>query len=145
MGYYVSNIIGIRSGGVFSGETDVEDVKNQIKKIVLEMREESKKEESEIFDPDLGWKDGDPSHCMCDKELVGSKGSYIVLAGVFNYWTFNVVEQFAKRLSEEFGTHVMLMSWDEEQDIIKSDVYLNGKSIKEINEDPISSALRRVV
>jgi len=102
-------------------------------------------EGSEIFDPDLGWKDGDPSHCMCEKELVGSKGSYIVLAGVFNYWTFNVVEQFAKRLSQEFGTYVMLMSWDEEQDIIKSDVYLGGKSIRENNEDPISSALRRVV
>jgi len=40
---------------------------------------------------------------------------------------------------------VMLMSWDEEQDIIKSDVYLGGKSIRENNEDPISSALRRVV
>ena len=145
MGYYVSNIIGIRTGGVFSGETDVEDVKNRIKKIVLEMREESKKEGSEIFDPDLGWKDGDPSHCMCDKELVGSKGSYVVLAGVFNYWTFNKAEQFAKRLSEEFGTHVMLMSWDEEHDIIKSDVYLGGKSIREISEDPISSALRRIV
>ena len=145
MGYYVSNIIGIRTGGVFSGETDVEDVKNRIKKIVLEMREESRKEGSEIFDSDLGWKDGDPSHCMCEKELVGSKGSYIVLAGVFNYWTFNVVEQFAKRLSQEFGTYVMLMSWDEEQDIIKSDVYLGGKSIRENNEDPISSALRRVV
>ena len=145
MGYYVSNIIGIRTGGVFSGETDVEDVKNRIRKIVLKMREESEKEGSEIFDPDLGWKDGDPSHCMCEKELVGSKGSYIVLAGVFNYWSFKAAEQFAKRLSEEFGTHVMLMSWDEEQDVIKSDVYLEGKSIRENNEDPISSALRRVV
>jgi len=145
MGYYVSNIIGIRTGGVFSGETDVEDVRNRIREIVLKMREESEKEGSEIFDPDLGWKDGDPSHCMCEKELVGSKGSYIVLAGVFNYWSFEAAEQFAKQLSEEFGTHVMLMSWDEEQDVIKSDVYLEGKSIRENNEDPISSALRRVV
>ncbi len=145
MGYYVSNIIGIRTGGVFSGETDVEDVKNRIREIALKMREESEKEGSEIFDPDLGWKDGDPSHCMCDKELVGSKGSYVVLAGVFNYWTFNKVEQFAKRLSEEFGTHVMLMSWDEEHDVIKSNVYLGGKSIREINEDPISNIFRRLM
>ncbi len=70
MGYYVSNIIGIRTGGVFSGEKDIDDIKKRIKKIVLEMREESEKEESEIFDPNLGWKDGDPSHCMCEKELV---------------------------------------------------------------------------
>ena len=145
MGYYVSNIIGIRTGGVFSGETDVEDVKNRIKKIVLEMREESKKRGGEALEPDLGWQDGDPSHCMCDKELVGSKGSYVVLAGVFNYWTFNKAEQFAKRLSEEFGTHVMLMSWDEEHDIIKSDVYLGRKSIREVNEDPISGVFRRIV
>ncbi len=145
MGYYVSNIIGIRTGGVFSGETDVEDVKNRIREIVLKMREESEKGGSEIFDPDLGWKDGDPSHCMCDKELVGSKGSYVVLAGVFNYWTFNKVEQFAKRISEEFGTHVMLMSWDEEHDVIKSNVYLGGKSIREINEDPISNIFRRLM
>jgi len=100
---------------------------------------------SEIFDPDLGWKDGDPSHCVCEKELAGSKGSYIVLAGVFNYWSFEAAEQFAKQLSEEFGTHAMLMSWDEEQNVIKSDVYLEGKSIREIDEDSISSALRRVV
>jgi len=145
MGYYISNIIGIRTGGVFSGEADVEDVKNRIREIVLKMREESEKDGSEIFDPDLGWKDGDPSHCMCEKELVGSKGSYIVLAGVFNYWTFEKVEQFAKRLSEEFGTHVMLMSWDEEHDIIKSNVYLGGKSIREINEDPISNIFRRLM
>jgi len=145
MGYYVSNIIGIRTGGVFSGKTDVEDVKNRIREIVLKMREESEKEGSEIFDPDLGWKDGDPSHCMCEKELVGSKGSYIVLAGVFNYWSFKAAEEFAKRLSEEFGTYVMLMSWDEEHDIIKSDVYLGGKSIREVHEDPISSTLRRVL
>jgi len=39
----------------------------------------------------------------------------------------------------------MLMSWDEEHDIIKSDVYLGGKSIREINEDPISRAFRRMV
>ena len=145
MGYYVSNIIGIRTGGVFSGEKDVDDIKQRIKKIVLEMREESEKKRGEVFEPDLGWQDGDPSHCMCDKELVGSKGSYVVLAGVFNYWTFDKAEQFAKRLSEEFGTHVMLMSWDEEHDIIKSDVYLGGKSIREINEDPISRAFRRIV
>lgn len=145
MGYYVSNMIGIRTGGVFSGKKDIDDIKKRVQKIVLEMRKESEEERGEVFEPDLGWENGDPSHCMCDKELVGSKGSYVVLAGVFNYWRFNQVEQFAKRLSEEFGVHVMLMSWDEEHDIIKSNVYLGGFPINEIDENPINGIFRRMI
>ena len=82
MGYYISHMIGMRTGGVFSGKTDVDDMKSRIKKIILEMR---KSEEA----PDLGDKTGDPSHCM-SLELEAHKGSYVIIAGVFNYWSFDI-------------------------------------------------------
>ena len=77
-------------------------------------------------------------------ELTAHKGSYTVIAGVFNYWGFDSASKFASRLSEEFGTNVMLMSWDEELDKVQCNVFLAGESIFEINEDPIGNILRRV-
>lgn len=118
MGYYISNIIAIRTGGVFSGATDTKDVKKRISKIIIEMRKDK------TFCPDLGDDNGDPSHCM-SKELNAHKGSYIVIAGVFNYWHYDEVVEFVKRISKEFGTEVMIMSWDEQID----EVQCNWKTI----------------
>ena len=136
MGHCVSNMIGIRTGGVFSSDTDIDDLKKRIAKVILKMREEK-------LDPVLGGKDGDPSHCM-SKELIANKGSYVVLAGVFNYWKFEYVSEFAKRLSEEFGKEVMLMSWDEERNNIQCQIYLGGKELFEVNENPFETIIRRV-
>ena len=137
MGYYVSNMIGIRTGGVFSGDAVVDDIRERIARIVVDMRDGDNA-------PNLGGKDGNPSHCM-SKELVARKGGYVVLAGVFNYWTFDSVSVFVRRLSEEFQTEVMLMSWDEEQDTVQCQVYLAGRELFEVNENPIGRILRRVV
>lgn len=136
MGYYISHMIGIRTGGVISGESDVEDMKTRIAKIVLEMRDTEN-------NPDLGNRDGDPSHCM-SKELEAHKGTYVVLAGVFNYWTFDNASAFVKRLSEEFGCEVMHMCWDEERDNVQCQIWLCGKRLFEVNENPIGQMLRRV-
>ena len=136
MGYYISHMIGIRTGGVFSGSTDTENMRNRIKKIVLEMRETDD-------DPDLGGKDGDPSHCM-SKELEAHKGSYVIIAGVFNYWHFEAASAFVKRLSEEFGTEVMHMVWDEDKNNVQCQIWLAGKPLFEISENPIGQILRRI-
>lgn len=37
MSYCISHMIGIRIGGVFSGDIDVNDMRERIKKIILEM------------------------------------------------------------------------------------------------------------
>ena len=53
MGYYVSNIIGIRTGGVFSPTVDIEDMKGRVANIVAEMRDGDHRTDIE----------DDPSHC----------------------------------------------------------------------------------
>ena len=136
MGYYISHMIGIRTEGVFSGKTNVDDMKVRIKKIILEMRKTDE-------DPDLGDKNGDPSHCM-SLELEAHKGSYVIIGGVFNYWSFAQASEFVKRLSVEFGTNVMHMAWDEERDEVRCQVWLDGHPLMEVNENPIGSILRRV-
>ena len=140
MGYYVSNLIGIRIGGVFGGKTDIEDVKKRIAKIVLEMR-------GTDFDPDLGDEKGDISHCL-SKELEAHKGTYLVIGGVFNYWTWNKSQEFSKRLSKEFGTEVMHACWNEETNDKNFEIFLDGKLLDEVNEKicnlPLGSIIRRV-
>ena len=136
MGYYVSNLIGIRTGGVFSDAADVDDMRKRIQAIVLSMRGTDE-------NPDLGGADGDPSHCM-SKELVAHKGGYVVLAGVFNYWRFERSTVFARQLSQEFQTEVMHMCWDEKADEVHCQVYLVGRPLLEVAEDPIARILRRV-
>lgn len=133
MGYYVSNMIGIRLGGIFSGKTDMEDLKTRIGKIVTEMKDGDSP-------PDIA---EDPSRCL-SQELEAHKGSYAVLAGVFNYWRYESAAKFAARLSQEFGTEVMLMSWDEQQDEVQCNVFLNGLVLFEVEENPIGRVLRRV-
>jgi hypothetical protein len=133
MGYYVSHMIGIRTGGVFSGETDIDDMKTRISKVIAEMK-------GVDAEPDIG---DNPSHCM-SKELVAHKGSFVVLAGVFNYWSFENAEAFVKRLSVEFGTEVMHMGWDMERDTVQCQIWLDGKQIYEVDENPIGKILRHV-
>ena len=133
MGYYVSNMIGIRLGGVFGGKMDMDDLKSRVAKIVVEMKEGDNP-------PDIG---DDPSHCM-SQELEAHKGSYAVIAGVFNYWVYESASAFAARLSKEFGTEVMLMSWDEERDTVQCNVFRDGSQLCDVAENPIGRVLRRV-
>jgi hypothetical protein len=132
MGYYISSMIGIRIGGVFSEELDYDNLKNRVSKIILEMRDTD--------NPDIN---DDPSHCM-SQELRAHKGSYVVIAGVFNYWNYDSVCKFSSRLSKEFGTEVMQMTWDEEVDDIKCNVFLDGKPLSDVNENPFSRAIRHI-
>lgn len=138
MAYPVSVMIGIRTGGVFSAPKDVEDIKARIKKLV----ETGEKEE----DTDLAY--SIPScrvpEAAVSQELSGSKGSYVVFAGVFNYWGFERSSGFAKILSEEFGTEVMIMSWDESTEAVDCQAYRRGQPLKESDEDIISGIMRRV-
>lgn len=137
MAYYISHMIGIRTGGVFSGSIDTENMKDRIKKIILEMREAGN-------EPDLGDEGGDPSDCMSN-ELSAHKGSYVVLAGVFNYWNFDEASEFVKRLSEEFGSEVMHMAWDEQNNHVQCQIWLDGKPLFEVSENPVGQILRRVM
>ena len=133
MGYYIDVIIGIRTGGVFSGPVDLDDLKQRIAKIL---------EEKEIYYFDL-------DHCL-SRELRMYKGSYVVLAGVSNGWLWESsayatgVSDFAKILSKEFGTEVMAMSWDEQTDRVWYGVFLDGKPLSEVYENPIGRIIRRV-
>lgn len=77
-------------------------------------------------------------------ELESHKGSYVVIAGVFNHWQFDSVSVFAKELSKEFGTEVMLMSWDEEINEVHCQIYLDGNALFEVSENPIGAVLRRI-
>ncbi len=132
MGYYISSMIGIRTGGVFSGETIMPAFLDRLAKVVKEA------EAAEVMvDFDV------PSACI-SPELVADKGSYIVIAGVFNYWNYESVSDFASRLSKEFVTEVMVMTWDEEQDKVQCNIFLDGRPLFEVNENPIGRILRRV-
>lgn len=133
MGYYISHMIGIRTGGVFGGDTDMENLHDRIAAVIKELRGTS--EDTDIPE--------DPAHCM-SRELVGHKGSYVVLAGVFNYWNWSQASAFSRRLSAEFGTEVMHMCWDEEIGAVQCQVFLAGKPLFEVSENPIGRVLRRV-
>jgi len=128
MGYYVSGMFGIRTGGVFSDDVDTDDILKRVNKVLEETNEPRLKN----FD-----------HCM-SKELVATKGSYVVIAGVFNYWMPDDQMKFAKRLSEEFGVEVMAMAWDEEREEARCNIFLGGKELFEIDENPIGRILRRI-
>lgn len=133
MGNYISNMIGIRLGGVYGGKTDMDNLKSRVAKIVAEMKAGDNP-------PDIG---DDPGHCM-SQELEAHKGSYAVIAGVFNYWSYESVSVFAARLSKEFGTEVMLMSWDEERDAVQCNVFIDGVPLLEVAEPLIGRKLRLV-
>lgn len=126
MGHNNSNMIGIRSGGVFSGGTDMKEAKAKINKIILETGND--------YDVNL-------DNCM-SRELTAHKGSYIIIAGVFNYWGFDRASKFCLRLSVEFGSEVMLMSWDEATNEIRCQIFLDGKPLFQVSENSIGRVLR---
>lgn|SRR3990167_5910522 len=132
MGYYISHMLGIRLGGVFSNKTDIEDLKSRINRIIKELRTTEN-------DPDVG---DDISHCL-SQELIAHKGSYAVIAGVFNYWDWETATVFSKALSKEFGTEVMHACWDEESGERNFEVFLDGKALDDTEEGDIGSILRR--
>ena len=133
MGYYVSTMIGVRTGGVFSADVDVEDIKRRIQPYIDNHKEKD----------GATWSTPGLDHCL-SSELVSTKGGYVVMAGVFNYWSYDCSSVFAQDLSKEFGTEVMIMSWDEERDVIQCNVFLDGRQLFEVNENPIGQVLRRV-
>ena len=134
MGYYISNMIGIRTGGVFSGAIDWEDAKQRISIIIKELRKTN-------YNPDI---QDDPTHCM-SQELRAHKGNYVVLAGVFNYWNFRKASEFSKRISKEFTCEVMHMCWDEQTDEVQCQIFLDGRPLFEVKEYPIGKILRRIM
>ena len=85
----------------------------------------------------IGGDDCNLAHSM-SQELAGHKGRYVVFAGVFSEWTFGYASIFAQRLSEEFGTDVMLMCWDHENWTVQCQVYEEGR---ELLERPLAGAI----
>lgn len=136
MSHCISHMFGIRLGGVFSGSADMTDLKEKLARIVQGMRVER-------LDPDLGDARGDVSHCL-SHELEAHKGSYAVLAGVFNYWDFVSAGEFARRVSDVCGTEVMHMCWDEERAEVQCQIWLAGKPLFEVAEHPIGRVLRHI-
>ncbi len=126
MGYYVSHMFGIKAGGVFSGDIDMEDFNTRLQAVY----------ERYTGEPGKGITPG--------VEQTGNKGAYIVLAGTYNYWLYPHASRFASMLSEEFGTEVMHMCWDEQKDEVQCQIWLGGKPLFEVNENPIGQILRRI-
>ena len=127
MSYCVSHMIGIRSGGVMSSAVDIDDMRARVEKVAKEIQNI----------PPL------PGHAM-SPELEAGKGSWVVIAGVFNSWHFDDATEFARRLSEEFGVEVMHMSWDEQTDDVQCQMYLAGRPLLDVVENPIGRILRRL-
>lgn len=140
MSYCVSHMIGIRTGGVFSGAVNHDDLRQRI----AATRERFIAEHPHLEKPTDGVSESDPEAGALSHEINGSKGSYVVIAGVFNYWNYNDSSLFVAALSKEFGTEVMHMCWDEECDTVQCNIWLDGKPLLEVNENPIGQILRRV-
>lgn len=129
-------MIGIRTGGVFSGKADMEDLRARIKKVIRKTEHEYP----------FGMEEGsEEMHDVISHELEAGKGSYVVIAGVFNYFSFKSASEFAAALSEEFGVEVMLMHKYEVTDTVRVNIFLCGKPLFEINENPVRTVLRRVL
>ena len=145
MGYYVSHMIGLRTGGVFSGGVDTEDMRERISSYIKKINknyygdDRDKKNPSESYPIDIH-----PSVPCMSRELSATKGSYVVIAGVFNHWHFEDASKFSKALSLEFGTEVMHMCWDEEVNEINCEIFLDGKPLIENSANPLGQILRRI-
>jgi hypothetical protein len=124
MGYYISHMIGIRTGGVFSDDADMDDLRTRAEKLAAEMKI--------------------PHLFVVSPELVASKGGYAVIAGVFNGWHWDSASEFGKRLSKEFGTEVMQMCWDEQTNDAHGAIWLDGRPLAEVEEGIIGQIMRRV-
>ena len=135
MGYYISTMIGIRTGGVFAANADISDMNSRIKKVLNDNKDD--------YGSSFGLRINNILHCT-SRELVATKGGYVVISGVFNYWYYDESSAFASALSKEFQTEVMIMSWDEEINTIQCNVFLAGKQLFEVNENPIGQVMRRI-
>lgn len=133
MSHCVSNIIAIRMGGVFSGPLNMDVVKEKIVGVIEGMGNEK-----------MGMYAASNILACMSQELVGPKGSYVVIAGVFNYWFFYQSSEFSKTLSAEFDTEVVHTYWDEEDDTVQCQIFLRGCPMLETSENPIGRILRRI-
>ncbi len=115
MSYCIAHMIGVRIGEVFSGEADLAALLAVAEEIAVEMRETGDAPRCPI------------SQCMSGA-LEGGKGSFVVISGVFNYWTHTKAA----------------MSMDEEIDEVRCNIYLRGQPVMEANESPLGRALRRI-
>jgi len=139
MGYYVDTMIGIRTGGVFSnGPLDMESLKSYIREVIDSLAG-TPYEHIDLMDYTNFFLESSLS-----PELCARKGSYVVIAGIFNYWKFSQSSEFARRLSEKLGTEVMIMAWDEQTGKVNCQIFLDGKPLTEANEHPIRGLIRRM-
>jgi hypothetical protein len=139
MGYPVSTMIGIRTGGVFSGATDEVKFKKQITDIIQEWGRDVYGQRGAVEADDLDW-------CM-SQELTAAKGTYVVIAGVFNYWSYEGTggtAELGKLLSKKLGVEIMVMTWDEETNRIDANVFLGGHQLHDVNENSVSRIMRRI-
>jgi hypothetical protein len=111
MSYCVDTIIGISVPEVM---LDLDKMREQVKKLA--------QDDSRIWHLE-------PEYYMSE-ELWGNKGSYVVIAGSFNYWTWDDTSEFARRLSKVFKTNTMVMTWEYENfNKIDCAVYDRGKEV----------------
>ncbi len=129
MGYPVTNIMAIRTGGALASKVDRADMLCRIRSL-LDKR-------------DYGIERGRLRHCV-SCELHGGKSSYVVLAGGFNYWSYEKSSPLAQALSKEFGTEVLHLCWSEETGKTDVQIWLDGRPICEVHENPIGRTLRRL-
>lgn len=124
MGKYESAMIGIRLGGVFSGDADMADVRKRIVAVL------NANPDSHQFGRE-GVPIADGDYLPLSGELSASKGSYAVLAGVFKHWGFEAARDICSLLSKEFG-YVMQMGWDEDSDLPpQCELWIEGKPFRE--------------
>jgi len=116
MSYCHTNVIAIRTGGVFDGECEMDFLRKAIQE-TYDSLDKIKINHPEKSDLDR----------YLSKELFGGKGSVVVLGGVFNHWYFEYVCEFAKALSAKLNTDVLVSSLDNEMGIFSSESFTSGK------------------
>ena len=98
--YYVDTMIGIRAD-------DIPDLKRRIARFISTRRFLKN---------------------AVSKKLVPADGcGYIVIAGVFNGWSSKELYELAQKISDEFQTEVMIMTWDEQTNFVSCQIFLNGE------------------
>lgn len=110
-------MIGIRCGGVFSEVPDEETI-TKIKSDILEVSK-TLEMEYDINSERLDW--------TLSKPLCGPKGDYLVIGGIFNYWSWSKVSLFAAALSQKLGVSIFAACWDEDSEKLNCQVFRDGK------------------
>ena len=111
MGYYISHMIGIGS----LGSENIEKILDIAKGMGIEF-----------------------IHRGCiSSELEANKGSQLVIAGTFNYWSYENASDFVIKLSEEFPDNsIMHMCWDMEAEGVNCQIWQDGKkAMKDVTMD----------